>query len=67
MTEKEMKHAIRNCHWKSLDTYSICRCMVLPCQRVLEKGECPTLLEILQAEAKNGCSEKADEVSKTAD
>lgn len=60
MTEKEMKHAIRTCHWKSLDTYSICRCVVLPCQRVLEKGECPTLIELLQKEKEN----ERNEISK---
>lgn len=60
LTEKEMKHAIRTCHWKSDDKIPICRGLCLPCERVLEKVQCPTLIELLQKERRN----ERNEISK---
>jgi len=51
MTQEQIDQAIKQCEWRQKfgDTY-ICRGMCLPCQRVIEKGECPTLKELFSAE-----------------
>lgn len=57
MSNKEAEHAIRTCKWRD-DAFKhqrdmrqvICRGMCLPCLRVIETGECDTLLKLARKE-----------------
>lgn len=59
MTDKDIKHVIRTCHIRNdyptgrKSRYLsdvICRDHCLPCMRVIEKGQCPKLIELFKAE-----------------
>lgn len=59
MTEKQIKSAIRNCHWRD-DAFNgkrrdmrevICRGLCLPCLKVIDDGKCDTLIELFKAES----------------
>lgn len=50
MTQKEIDGAIKKCRWLSDNSNligGICRSKCLPCRRVIEKGECETLIKLL--------------------
>lgn len=59
MTEKQIKSAIRKCHWrddcmngKHRDMRAvICRGLCLPCLKVIDDGKCDTLIELFKAES----------------
>ena len=60
MTDKDIKHVIRTCHIRNdyptgrKSRYLsdvICRDNCLPCMRVIEKGQCPKLIELFKAES----------------
>lgn len=60
MTDKDIKHVIRTCHIRNdyptgrKSRYLsdvICRDYCLPCMRVIEKGQCPKLIELFKAES----------------
>lgn len=58
MTDKQIKSAIRNCHWRDDafngknrdDRYVICRGYCLPCLKIIDDGKCDTLIELFKAE-----------------
>ena len=58
MTDKEIKSAIQNCHWRddamngknSDERYVICRGYCLPCLKVIDDGKCDMLIELFKAE-----------------
>ncbi len=52
MTQKEINEAIKKCRWLSDNRghnliCGVCRSKCLPCRRVIEKGECETLIKLL--------------------
>ena len=48
MTQKELDKAIKECSWR--EDFDVCRGMCLPCHRVIERGECDTLIELFRKE-----------------
>jgi len=46
VTQEEINKAINECKWKS--DFDVCRGMCLPCHRVIEKGQCNTLIELFR-------------------
>ena len=47
----EIEKVITECHWKQdADGIPICRLMVLPCEKVIDKGQCDTLREYFAKE-----------------
>lgn len=50
MTEEEIDKAIKKCEWKDNQGFDVCRGMCLPCQRVIERGQCETLIELFRKE-----------------
>ena len=56
MTDKEIKHAIKTCHWRfdgfkgndRSDRYVICKGYCEPCMKIIDKGKCDTLIELFK-------------------
>ena len=49
--EEKIKKAIKNCYWRQeFEGVDICRGMVLPCSRIIEKGQCDTIAKIIREE-----------------
>ena len=49
VTQEQIDNAIENCKWKKdMCGIDICRCGVLPCSHVIEKGLCYTLIELFK-------------------
>lgn len=47
----EVEKIIEKCYWrKVIHGVPICRGMVLPCMRVIDKGQCDTLIEYSKQE-----------------
>ena len=47
----EIKNLITDCYWKQdIDGIPICRGMVLPCEKVIDNGQCDTLIEYFAKE-----------------
>lgn len=61
MTNKQIKSAIQNCHWRDDamngknmdDRYVICRGYCLPCLAVIDDGKCDTLIELFKEKGAN--------------
>lgn len=55
MTEAELNDAIKNCPWKKI-VYgvAICRLEPIPCERVIDRGLCATLIELFAEEGGSG-------------
>ena len=51
----EIEKIINDCHWKQdADGIPICRGMVLPCEKVIDKGQCDVLKEYFSKEKLKG-------------
>lgn len=49
--EEEIKKAIKNCYWsQKIHGVDICKGMLAPCSRIIEKGQCDTIAEIIREE-----------------
>lgn len=51
VTQEQIDEAIKNCYWLSQNRQfslipDVCTGMCMPCKRVIERGECDTLIEL---------------------
>lgn len=54
ITEKEVQKAVDNCFWKKdVCGVDICSGVAAPCLRVIEKGECDTLMNLFSQQGDN--------------
>lgn len=45
--QKDIDKAIKECYWrKDIDGASVCSGMLAPCSRIIEKGQCDTLISL---------------------
>lgn len=58
VTQKMIDKAIRDCIWrKEIHGADICIGMATPCLRVIDRGECDTLIKLFSGANKGGDSE----------
>ena len=54
ITEEELQKAVDNCFWKiDMDGVDVCKGALAPCLRIIEKGECDTIKDLVLERIKN--------------
>ena len=54
-TVKKINEAIESWYWKKdVGGIAICRGQLAPCSKVIDSGQCDTIIEILKKEENNG-------------
>ena len=52
MTDKEVKEAnevVNNCRWRFIaDGIPVCKGMVYPCEKIIDDGKCPELIDFFK-------------------
>lgn len=55
ITQKQIDIAIKNCVWRrDVTGIPVCTGSVLPCQAVIEKGQCDTLIRLFNGNGRSG-------------
>lgn len=51
ITQEQIDKAIKECFWKKeVGGVNICRGVLAPCQVIIEKGQCDTLIKLFRGE-----------------
>lgn len=51
VTQEQIDKAIERCVWrKNVEGISVCGGVLAPCQRIIEKGQCDTLIKLFRGE-----------------
>ena len=51
VTQEQIDKAIKECYWrKEVSGVDICGGMLAPCKRIIEKGQCDTLIKLFRGE-----------------
>lgn len=54
ITEEELQKAVDNCFWKTdMGGVDVCKGMLAPCLRIIEKGQCDTIKKLVSERIKN--------------
>lgn len=54
MTNEQIEKTIKECFWrKEVGGIGVCRAVILPCTRALEKGMCDTLIKLAKEGEEN--------------
>lgn len=50
ITQEDIDKAIKECYWrKDVGGVSVCGGMLAPCSRIIEKGQCDTLINLYRS------------------
>lgn len=66
ITDKDIRQAVKTCQWRvEIQGISVCKGMLGACERVIEAGQCDTLIELFRQDRGAEAEVNTDAYSKS--